>query len=412
MLYAAAIPLEVVPMSPMLGTPARVLGLVVGYLWIIKVFLSQKRIRVSRVGVGMLMFSVWALMSLAWAKTLLPATSYAFSLIQLSLALFAIIDSLRSCDDVNRVMTAYSISAIGVAVWSVFHQQVYGDTGRLVFAQQVGPAHFAAMLLLPTLFLLGREIQARSRRERVISLLGLITLIYAIFASGTRSALVGILVGSAVLAWSDKKARFWVFTLMLGTVMILAYERSLYTRFIVDAVEFGGSGRLDIWNVGLSLVSQNPIIGVGIANFPAYFTAEVIARTGSILYSAILLPGRDAHNIYLQILVELGVLGLALFLIPLGRLVLRLAKQAGSTQRSLLACLAGYLVQGLFLPILNRKYFWITIGLAVVGVLVEELSKQPRPLKDGPSQQMGSSQFMACFHSAASSSCSKSDGSL
>ena len=71
----------------------------------------------------------------------------------------------------------------------------------------------------------------------------------------------------------------------------------------------GGSGRLDIWTVGLTAFKHYGLVGAGFSNFPfAYTNYAGEARNFQGSY-------RDPHNIYLRIGVELGLIGLVLFVL-------------------------------------------------------------------------------------------------
>ena len=76
----------------------------------------------------------------------------------------------------------------------------------------------------------------------------------------------------------------------------------------------GGTGRQDIWAVGWRMVEDQPVRGIGAGNFPVasihYLLAPGVVRRDEFIVD----EPKVAHNIYLQILAELGVVGLALFL--------------------------------------------------------------------------------------------------
>lgn len=65
-----------------------------------------------------------------------------------------------------------------------------------------------------------------------------------------------------------------------------------------------GAGRLAFWKVALKLVASNPFIGYGLGT---HYLAYPMQYTGNQWYS------RFTHNHYLQIAVELGIIGLVLF---------------------------------------------------------------------------------------------------
>ena len=69
-------------------------------------------------------------------------------------------------------------------------------------------------------------------------------------------------------------------------------------------VSSAGSGRREWWHVATTMVADEPLLGTGAGSFEARFVRE-----GSIG-----LPARDAHNLYLETLAELGPVGLALLL--------------------------------------------------------------------------------------------------
>ena len=80
----------------------------------------------------------------------------------------------------------------------------------------------------------------------------------------------------------------------------------------------GGTGRVDIWTVGWRMVEHNTLNGVGSGNFSTssiHYLLEpgVIKRDDFIVSTP-----KVAHNTYLQILAELGVVGFVLWITILG----------------------------------------------------------------------------------------------
>lgn len=70
-----------------------------------------------------------------------------------------------------------------------------------------------------------------------------------------------------------------------------------------------GSGRGDYWHVAWEMVRDEPLLGTGAGSFEAHWLQE-----RPVSFS---LPARDAHNLYLETLAELGPIGLALLLATL-----------------------------------------------------------------------------------------------
>ncbi len=73
--------------------------------------------------------------------------------------------------------------------------------------------------------------------------------------------------------------------------------------------------RFAIWADTLTLIQQHPLLGVGLGNLKVYFPS--VQKESISLYTQYL---KDAHNDYLQIWAELGLVGLTLFACLIGSL--------------------------------------------------------------------------------------------
>ena len=75
-----------------------------------------------------------------------------------------------------------------------------------------------------------------------------------------------------------------------------------------------GSGRSDLWTIGLRMVEDKPVTGVGAGNFPVS-SIHYLIEPGTIVRDELVVDvPKETHNIYLQVLSELGLVGLTLFL--------------------------------------------------------------------------------------------------
>lgn len=84
-------------------------------------------------------------------------------------------------------------------------------------------------------------------------------------------------------------------------------------RSVLDISETSNARRIEIWKASLRSIIKHPLLGVGIGNFPVV-VGEDLARAKA---------GSSAHNLYLNIAAEMGVLA---FLIALWFLWLLLKK--------------------------------------------------------------------------------------
>jgi O-antigen ligase len=139
------------------------------------------------------------------------------------------------------------------------------------------------------------------------------------------------------------------------------------------AVVTGGSGRTDIWSVGVTIFWSKPVLGVGYANFPVAYTSDAV-QASDVTFGFAEGQGIGPHNIVVGTLIELGPIGLvllALFLLPLV-----LQRGWGPDAATVQAALASLLILALFLDILaNRKQVWLVIGLAAGLAYVRRKSR-------------------------------------
>jgi len=131
----------------------------------------------------------------------------------------------------------------------------------------------------------------------------------------------------------------------------------------------GGSGRTGIWAVGWEVVKSNPLIGVGLQNFPTRF--EDYIDVASLRGAYGIYPGRDPHSIFLCVQAELGIIGLVVFLMFLWAIFRNLSPHRCDPRAILGILLLTFMVfSGISGTILYRKFFWFALGLATAIPIV------------------------------------------
>ncbi|MCW3014335.1 MAG: O-antigen polymerase, partial [Solirubrobacterales bacterium] len=197
---------------------------------------------------------------------------------------------------------------------------------------------------------------------------------------GAVVALAAITLLAPLIFWRWRRAVLGVLT--VGAVLGFA---TLVTVIAPDARQHlsksGSSGRTDVWVIGWRMVEDHPLRGVGPGNF----------RQESIHY--LIRPGRYedartterqlatplvAHNSYLQVLTELGAVGLALYLavataavacgLRAARIFRRLGQEALElAARGLVLALAGTAVAIWFITYaIQGRVVWVVMALLVV----------------------------------------------
>jgi O-antigen ligase len=177
------------------------------------------------------------------------------------------------------------------------------DTGAF------NPNNFAAALILPIAIVATAAIKTRRVLAKLACLAGLGVLLSAVYASGSRGALIAIVVLFAYLLWKSRR-RVQIALLIAGAAIASTpFVGQLSTR-LSTMVPTGGAGRVSIWNVGLEAFKHHWLLGVGVGNFPLAYNEAFIR-----VYQAVSAGwNRGSHNVIEEAGVELGIFGLILIL--------------------------------------------------------------------------------------------------
>jgi len=82
---------------------------------------------------------------------------------------------------------------------------------------------------------------------------------------------------------------------------LLAFKRA---KTIIDIDELSVKSRMGIWKASFQSILKHPILGVGIGNYPVVLNEDISAAK----------KGASAHNLYLDVASEMGILGLIVLL--------------------------------------------------------------------------------------------------
>ena len=149
-------------------------------------------------------------------------------------------------------------------------------------------------------------------------LLQIVGVFAALMMTGKRTLFLIPVMGLIVFAlFFSKKHKFSIaLGLSFALVMSLAVADSLipqvslvFDRLFADNGDLL-SGRQVIWTYAMQMFESSPLIGRGFLSFNSYINAHGFRYYG-------LLWSYQAHNVYLQLLAELGIVGFLLFVILL-----------------------------------------------------------------------------------------------
>ena len=185
------------------------------------------------------------------------------------------------------------------------------ERGSLIVGEtEVNPDFFGLKLIIPISLAVAAFLAARSWWGRLISFCALAITVLALLLTMSRSALLSMLVLIIVFLVRLRLYRRLMPVILLGSVLLAAMPASFFRR-IQEAGETGGAGRLDLWKAGLEMFKHYPWVGTGLGNFVIVY--QQYAGYSPKFHGF----ARNPHNTYLDVLVELGILGLVLFLIAI-----------------------------------------------------------------------------------------------
>ena len=281
------------------------------------------------------------------------------------------------------IQTNYWSSFLFGLLTLVFHRSYISEkfVARQVltlFGRQNDPNNCAVFLAI------GIAIAAYSlaayKKMRIISIVLILVNSYGIMLTGSRMgivilsviALILFLVPNSTKEFNFKsfmrKAIILVLFIFIALFLVYRYlpEASLDRLLAFDEYS-EGSGRMEKWSYALVRISERPLFGYGWGGYDFI---------GSVL-----------HNTYLTILCDGGILGLALFLIPLfyaGFKLLRKRYLLG------LLILSVGLVAAFFLDAINKRFFWNTFIVSILLLENYELSDSVFDIWPDRSEQLQS----------------------
>ncbi len=360
--FAALIPIEEVILFGELGSLSRIAGLLFAVVYGLP---RLGRLTLRAMPLPAWAFVGWAALSVGWALDPGVALAELQTLIQLFVVAVLVADVVVHRPDVVRpLLWAYTLSAAASALIGIVPLLASGVAHaiRIAAFQGQDEAQFAAVLLPALVFSLSELV---NRRHLVLGAAVATACTAGIVLSGTRGAWVSMAVVVVLFILPRLRPRQRVAAVAVTVLLVVAAVQlpgaaALVTQRTDVALSSGGSGRVDIWSVGMVIFGAAPVAGVGFANFPVAFTTDRILASGATAD-----PGtsRAPHSIIIGTLGELGLVGfilLALFILPL------LARRGWGPEAAVIqAALASLMIAALFLDVLsNRKQVWLLLGIA------------------------------------------------
>ncbi len=268
------------------------------------------------------------------------------------------------------IVSIYSVVEIGVWIHNYFE-----ITGKLSYLPQPKlmryrlsgsifnhPNPLAGFINFVWPIVFFRLYYARDKQNKILWSISLLLFSIAIFYTNSRGALLGTISGILLIVLTvfirkrhpntnngenipRKKLRN-LFLIGIGFVTLLSLGIFLRTSSTGQMLNRGFSGRATIWRYSWEAFIEKPLIGQGIAAFPVNYTKLAQLPPGDFAPSA--------HNLWLQIAVDYGVIGVFYFSIAIIIIFYLFIKKIKENNKS-------------------QSKFWVAYAVGGVSMLVQHL---------------------------------------
>lgn len=332
------------------------------------------------------LFLAWAALSLLWAEDSAQALTsvgrYALNIAVIPIAFTAIREP-RHLRWVAIGLIAGAVVAAGYGLLVVPGADGAGSTPAADLNRTRGtigdPNELASVLVVGLVMSVTMALgAARSTIGRGVCIAAALLCLTAIFTTVSRGGIVALATAiiAAVALAGPRRGR------MMLAASLLVVAAAGYFAFFASQSQTdrltnadGGSGRTDIWKVGWRMVEDKPLTGVGAGNFEISSIHYLLVEPGAIERDEYIVDQPAvAHNLYLEILADLGIPGLVLMLTVILISLLAAIRAArvfdrfGDDGSALLARavavgLLSILAADVFLSAEFGKLLWLLLGL-------------------------------------------------
>jgi len=236
--------------------------------------------------------------------------------------------------------------------------------------------------------------------KKLFLLISLISTTSAVVLSGTRGALLGIIIPIPFLFIKNKKAVMIAVACILLLIMLTPFKNQLHIQALKNKIQEDiDFARSAIWYTYAQSIKDHPVTGIGFgmqiydADFFIKHNVKLPHKYQTIVSLTQGNPNFTPHNTLIDLTVRTGIIGLCLFFYCLytffrmGWLLYKNTKDVfiQNWNLCLMACCLSLLIQGMFVDLMiGLQVIYLFIFFAMINILwqIQEnnknLSEQPR----------------------------------
>ncbi|MGP3560191.1 O-antigen ligase family protein [Geobacillus sp. BK01] len=365
--FVFVIPIENIITISGLGTISKLVGALLFFVVLLYTIVIGKIRRIDKFDILFFVFIVWGTLTYFWSFDKILSAQRILTNVQLLIMIWILREFLSNGKARLMILQSYVLGAM-VSVASVISSYVQNKSvyGNRFVAQGFDPNDLGLILALslPIAWYLSLK-QKNSFINRVYIPLGYFSIILTASRTSFVVSLIGLLYIFITFHQLSKKSRIIIF---LAVLLVSSYVYNLIPEASVERlstiskeVSNGDlNDRTNIWKCALTLFYVQWANGVGIGAF----RQAVLDCYGARVV---------AHNTFISILVEQGVIGFFIFSLVILYLVYVIMKFTDPEHRVLHIIFMIMLFLGVnFLTWEYRKVFWLILAIMASGNLHKE----------------------------------------
>lgn len=345
------------------------------------------------------LFIIYTAFSVFWGDDFIYGLRLFVKLLSPFLLYLAVISFIKNNEDLKKIENALYFCVLVVLVLIAINYLTGGAIGGdkvkykwiplgVLTAPYMSPANFSFFVSSIALYSVARFLFTKENKYFVI----FVILSFAVFAAFTRIAMAGLVVGTGICVFMLIRNK--MIKVMFPLVLIFGFVLMLFTvdkfrdRMFYNADEFSfsqaiespemleknfdTSGRIFLWaNVLERYKDSSVLFGGGVGSLDLLMDKEF--------------KSLELHSEYLRLFLDLGLVGLVLYLLGMLQMLYRLFRMKSETYYCLyssvaIAGIAYYLITLFTDNSLNyvtefANYIFLFIGLAVVATRIKNNEK-------------------------------------
>jgi len=371
-------------------SPVTVLVAVALAVWLWRVLSGSERIEFSHMQLPLAIFLLWGIAGIYGALDVGNAIKV-LSIFVMGASVYLVTSQMiRSPQEAHGVMWTVAFAVAITVLYTVIAgfggsvSDVQADEGGGSYDRFGGifghPNLLGGFLALAIPSMVALAASERFWWRRLSGYLLVIAAMAGLVLTYSRGAWLGTGVGLLILLPVLKRGSWLILgpVLLLGPVVVGMATSADAVLSRVESIAAAGSdpaltNRFEIWGVAFRLVAEHPLLGVGLGNFQAAYGKLMIPDLPLLTYP--LEVPEHAHNLFLNLAVEVGLVGVSAFAWLLAVAFLRVRQikrftdwRVGIWSMGLAAGLVAILVQAL-VDVVVYQGFVIILFFTYLGLM-------------------------------------------